>query len=123
MHSVQDGAASKSFGLQVAQLAGVPKPVIKAAQQKLAILENAHLVSEAGSSTNEDNDRSSKTEDASAKPKTSKKATTSEPAQSQLLFPDKPHPVVEALENLSPDELSPRQALDLIYTLKRLSQS
>jgi DNA mismatch repair protein MutS len=43
--------------------------------------------------------------------------------QAQLHFPDKPHPVVEAIENLAPDELSPRQALDLIYTLKRLSQS
>ena len=42
MHTVSEGAANKSFGLQVAQLAGVPKPVIKAAQQKLAILESSH---------------------------------------------------------------------------------
>lgn len=115
MHSVQNGAASKSFGLQVAQLAGVPKPVIKAAQQKLAILENAHLIFETESGA----DKTGKQRDK----RTSKKAAASSPAQSQLLFPDKPHPVLEALENLSPDELSPRQALDLIYTLKRLSQS
>ena len=51
------------------------------------------------------------------------KATSNTKGQAEMLFPDKPHPVVEALENLSPDELSPRQALDLIYTLKRLSQS
>ena len=51
------------------------------------------------------------------------KAPSNTKGQAEMLFPDKPHPVVEALENLSPDELSPRQALDLIYTLKRLSQS
>ena len=44
MHTVSEGAASKSFGLQVAQLAGVPKAVIKAAQQKLAVLESSHLM-------------------------------------------------------------------------------
>jgi DNA mismatch repair protein MutS len=40
MHSVQDGAASKSYGLAVAQLAGVPKEVIKRARQKLRELES-----------------------------------------------------------------------------------
>ena len=130
MHSVQNGAASKSFGLQVAQLAGVPKPVIKAAQQKLAILENAHLISETESSADDKTDKSSNIGDETGKQhtkraskKTASTAHDSLQSQSQLLFPDKPHPVVEALENLSPDELSPRQALDLIYTLKRLSQS
>ena len=130
MHSVQNGAASKSFGLQVAQLAGVPKPVIKAAQQKLAILENAHLISETESSADIKTDKSSnigdetgKQHDRRANKKAASTAHGSLQSQSQLLFPDKPHPVVEALENLSPDELSPRQALDLIYTLKRLSQS
>ncbi len=39
MHHVQEGAASKSFGLQVAQLAGVPRPVIQLARQKLRQLE------------------------------------------------------------------------------------
>ncbi len=41
MHSVQDGAASKSYGLAVAALAGVPKEVIKRARQKLRELESA----------------------------------------------------------------------------------
>ncbi len=40
MHSVQDGAASKSYGLAVAALAGVPKEVIKRARQKLRELES-----------------------------------------------------------------------------------
>ncbi|WP_334013247.1 DNA mismatch repair protein MutS [Alteromonas sp. S167] len=110
MHTVSEGAASKSFGLQVAQLAGVPKPVIKAAQQKLAILESSHIMS---------SDEAKKT----SKSTTAKSKGISVAGQAEMLFPDKPHPVMEALENLSPDELSPRQALDLIYTLKRLSQS
>jgi DNA mismatch repair protein MutS len=39
MHAVQDGPASQSYGLQVAQLAGVPQAVIEKARQKLAALE------------------------------------------------------------------------------------
>ena len=39
MHAVQDGAASKSYGLAVAALAGVPQSVIKLAKQKLHQLE------------------------------------------------------------------------------------
>ena len=45
MHTVQEGAASKSYGLQVAQLAGVPKKVIQRAKQRLAELENQQLPS------------------------------------------------------------------------------
>ena len=115
MHTVSEGAASKSFGLQVAQLAGVPKPVIKAAQQKLAILESSHIMS--SDETKEPSTSSS------AKSKGATVVGQTVVGQAEMLFPDKPHPVIEALENLAPDELSPRQALDLIYTLKRLSQS
>lgn len=113
MHTVSEGAASKSFGLQVAQLAGVPKAVINAAQQKLALLESTHVVTQ--------NDTESvKRVDKQANEVSSQQAVK---GQAEMRFPDKPNPVIEALENLSPDELSPRQALDLIYTLKRLSQT
>ncbi|GGW72765.1 DNA mismatch repair protein MutS [Alteromonas halophila] len=101
MHTVETGAASKSYGLQVAQLAGVPKPVIASARHKLRALESQKVLDERAADTPQADD----------------------PAQSELHFPDKPNPVLEALEKLSPDELSPRQALDLVYTLKRLSQS
>ncbi|GAB5393068.1 MAG: DNA mismatch repair protein MutS [Alteromonas macleodii] len=126
MHTVSEGAASKSFGLQVAQLAGVPKAVIKAAQQKLAVLESSHLMTstEDGSEKASDEAVVAKSSVKGVnKTSASVKATPNTKGQAEMLFPDKPHPVVEALENLSPDELSPRQALDLIYTLKRLSQS
>ncbi|MDU5728722.1 MAG: DNA mismatch repair protein MutS [Citrobacter freundii] len=94
MHSVQDGAASKSYGLAVAALAGVPKEVIKRARQKLRELE-------------------------SIAPNVA--ATQVDGTQMSLLsVPEETSPAVEALENLDPDSLTPRQALEWIYRLKSL---
>ncbi|WP_313082400.1 DNA mismatch repair protein MutS [Atlantibacter sp.] len=94
MHSVQDGAASKSYGLAVAALAGVPKEVIKRARQKLRELENL-----SGNAS----------------------ATQIDGTQMSLLnAAEETSPAVEALEALDPDSLSPRQALEWIYRLKNL---
>ncbi|MDU6924949.1 DNA mismatch repair protein MutS [Franconibacter helveticus] len=94
MHSVQDGAASKSYGLAVAALAGVPKEVIKRARQKLRELESL-----SGNAA----------------------ATQIDGTQMSLLAPaEETSPAVEALENLDPDSLTPRQALEWIYRLKNL---
>lgn len=90
MHAVQEGAASRSYGLQVAALAGVPKSVIHQARHKLAELERAV-------------------------PAPSGDERLAQPAPAP-----QPHPVVEELEALRPDELTPRQALDLLYRLKQL---
>ncbi|TDB45525.1 DNA mismatch repair protein MutS [Photorhabdus luminescens] len=90
MHSVQEGAASKSYGLAVASLAGVPREVIKRARQKLKELESL-----------------------------SNHATASHVDTPQLaLLTEETSPAVEALENLNPDSLTPRQALEWIYRLK-----
>ncbi len=94
MHSVQDGAASKSYGLAVAALAGVPKEVIKRARQKLRELES---ISPNAAATQVDGTQ-----------------------MSLLAAPEETSPAVEALENLDPDSLTPRQALEWIYRLKRL---
>jgi len=94
MHSVQDGAASKSYGLAVAALAGVPKEVIKRARQKLRELENL-------------------SGNASA-------AQIDGTQMSLLAAAEETSPAVEALEALDPDSLSPRQALEWIYRLKNL---
>lgn len=93
MHSVQDGAASKSYGLAVAALAGVPKEVIKRARQKLKELET---LSNNASSSHIDG------------------------AQLALLSNDESSPAIEALEAIDPDALTPRQALDLLYQLKKM---
>jgi DNA mismatch repair protein MutS len=95
MHQVQEGAASKSYGLQVAQLAGVPRVVIQKAKQKLAQLEQLSVVA--------------------VKTPTSK---TADPLQQQLFVEPEPHPVLEQLAKLDPDQLSARQALDLLYQFK-----
>ncbi|MGV3344658.1 DNA mismatch repair protein MutS [Enterobacteriaceae bacterium LUAb1] len=92
LHSIQDGAASKSYGLAVAALAGVPKEVIKRARQKLKELEAL-----------------------------SDSTVTSHIDGSQMqLLTEESSPAVEALEALDPDSLSPRQALEWIYRLKAL---
>jgi DNA mismatch repair protein MutS len=94
MHSVQDGAASKSYGLAVAALAGVPKEVIKRARQKLRELES---IAPSAAATQVDGTQ-----------------------MSLLSAPEETSPAVEALENLDPDSLTPRQALEWIYRLKSL---
>ncbi|MFM2479607.1 DNA mismatch repair protein MutS [Celerinatantimonas sp. MCCC 1A17872] len=98
MHQVQPGAANKSYGLQVAALAGIPKDVITLAQHKLTQLETQ------------------------PEEKT-KPIMVNEAQQTQLSFPE-PEKVTSAaldkLETLNPDDLSPREALDALYQLKKL---
>lgn len=96
MHSVNEGAASKSYGLAVAGLAGVPKEVIKQARQKLAQLEQIGK-SETGLNP----------------------ASTVDIANQLSLIPE-PSEVEQALSAIDPNDLSPRQALDLIYQLKKM---
>jgi DNA mismatch repair protein MutS len=96
LHTVTDGPANQSYGLQVAALAGVPDTVIRRARRYLAHLEQSQ-------------------------------ANTGGPQQSLDLFAadiDEPatHPALDRLDDIEPDELSPRAALELLYELKRLTQ-
>ncbi|OXY83533.1 DNA mismatch repair protein MutS [Oceanimonas doudoroffii] len=93
MHAVQEGAASRSYGLQVAALAGVPRPVLTLARQKLAELESGRNVS-------------------APKP-------AAEPQGSLPLFDEPVNPALELLDGLNPDDLTPRQALEQLYRLKQ----
>ncbi|MGH8709602.1 MAG: DNA mismatch repair protein MutS, partial [Burkholderiales bacterium] len=94
LHAVEEGPASQSYGLQVAELAGVPKAVIQRARRILQSLEDA---SRAGGTQADLFARSA--------------AQEPEPAQDLLR---------DALAQVNPDELSPREALELLYRLKRL---
>jgi DNA mismatch repair protein MutS len=91
LHAVKTGPASQSYGLQVAALAGVPAAVIVQAKNKLRQLEDQAYM-----------DRQHET------------------GSNQLdLFTNKDcHPAVTLLQDVKPDELTPRQALELIYRLK-----
>jgi DNA mismatch repair protein MutS len=95
MHAVQEGAASKSFGLQVAQLAGVPKTVIKRAKQRLNELEQQQQVPTAIVPT----------------------PVASDAFEQLSLTPDE-HPALTTLSEIDINNLSPRQALELLFTLK-----
>lgn len=93
MHNVQEGAASKSYGLAVASLAGVPAKVIQRAKQKLIELETLSTLP------------ANKSIDNSQLAKVVEKTVS---------------PAIETLEKLNPDTLTPRQALELIYRLKEM---
>lgn len=92
-HTVQEGAASKSYGIAVAGLAGVPNIILKRAKQKLKELESHY-----------------------------QQSATSHVDSSQLSLisiPDESKVELE-LQQIDPDSLTPREALDVLYRLKRL---
>jgi len=124
MHQVQDGAASKSYGLQVAQLAGVPKTVIEMAKQKLAELEQQSALRTGENIDSAQNVAQAKTPtvnvaQAQIIKQPSAKQALPHALQQQLPLEAAEHPVVTALSSIDPDELTARQALELIYQLKR----
>jgi len=108
LHAVQDGPASQSYGLQVAQLAGVPQPVIKAARKHLARLEAQAL-----DATPQLDLFAAPSVDANDE-EIDTPAPAASPAMRELL---------DALDDLDPDALTPREALDRLYQLKRLTES
>ena len=93
LHAVEDGPASQSYGIQVARLAGVPAPVIQAARRRLRELED-----------NRDQPGPQGDLFAAAPPAAP------------------PHPLVEQLCALDPDAMSPREALDFLYVLKKRAE-
>ncbi|MDD2761948.1 MAG: DNA mismatch repair protein MutS [Methylomonas sp.] len=93
LHAVKEGPASQSYGLQVAALAGVPQIVISNAKNKLAQLENTAYIEQ---------------------------QSHSEVNQFDLFTSRECHPAVVLLEEVDPDNLSPRQALDTLYRLKKM---
>jgi DNA mismatch repair protein MutS len=94
LHAVEEGPASQSFGLQVAALAGVPRPVIRRAKRYLQRLEESSV------SRGVQTDLFAKTQDPEPEPATD--------------------PLREEVQRINPDELSPREALELLYRLKKL---
>ncbi|MDX1353371.1 MAG: DNA mismatch repair protein MutS, partial [Thiomicrorhabdus sp.] len=106
LHQVQDGPASQSYGLQVAALAGVPQNVIQLAQQHLTQLENQAVSQKNTPSANRN------------------ESLAAEPVQQFDMFSYQPNPVLEKLqqqlEQIDPNDLTPRMALDQIYQLKAL---
>ena len=99
LHSVMEGPASQSYGVQVAALAGMPPTVVREARRRLTLMENREA-----------------------------SATSSSFMQADLFAstptaPEPPHPALDALRDLKPDELTPREALETIYTLVKLAKN
>ncbi len=88
MHTVKEGPANKSYGLQVALLAGVPKNVVDQARIRLKQLEAQQA--------------------------------TSQQIELTLPPPSAPHPIISKIKELSPEDMTPKQALEMIYQLKAL---
>ncbi|MCU7800563.1 MAG: DNA mismatch repair protein MutS [gamma proteobacterium symbiont of Lucinoma myriamae] len=96
LHQIQEGCASQSYGIQVAALAGVPKEVIKLAKIKLSSLEET---------VSDSRQKLSKT-----------KIYDSETINQQQIIQQN-NELLSAFDKIDPDNLSPREALELIYYL------
>ena len=96
MHAVKEGPANRSFGLHVAAIAGVPKPVIAQARRYLDALENQHVAVERAV------------------------APPASEASPQLGLFAPPSPGETALRMLDPDSMTPKEALEALYQLKKL---
>jgi DNA mismatch repair protein MutS len=114
LHAVQEGPASQSYGLQVAQLAGVPTTVIRAARRHLALLE-------AQSTRSEGQFDLFSMESMVSAPESDAPASTVMPDETQLNETQPNVMLLNALAEIDPDQLSPRDALDALYRLKRLA--
>ncbi|KXB29394.1 DNA mismatch repair protein MutS [Dechloromonas denitrificans] len=94
MHSVEEGPANQSYGIQVAALAGIPNAVVRAARKQLREFEQRAAVDPLQPDLFAQGDP--------------------EPAEAE------PHPALDQLAALDPDSLTPREALDALYALKGL---
>ena len=94
MHAVEEGPANQSYGIQVAALAGIPSAVVRAARKQLREFEQRAAVD----------------------PLQPDLFAQCEPEPSA----PEPDPALEKLATIDPDSLTPRQALDALYELKKL---
>jgi len=117
LHAVKDGPASRSYGLQVAQLAGVPRDVIGQARQYLEALEAQRDRADTNGGGRRKGPQKELPLFATIPPATPAAASSATPGPVAAPEPDE---LRTALEALDPDELSPKAALDALYKLRKL---
>jgi len=105
LHEIVPGAADRSYGIQVAKLAGLPATVVERSQQVLSQLEEQDRRSPAESLIDE----------------LPLFASIAQAAPSATA-PSDPDPFVEALHEIDPDDMTPREALEALYRLKSLKK-
>ena len=98
LHRIEEGPASQSYGIEVAKLAGIPGEVLSHARRELRALEASPnpVIGQASGAPSHANT-----------------------VQADM-FAQNPNPALEKLKTIAVDELSPRQALDILYELKNL---
>ncbi|WP_408058179.1 DNA mismatch repair protein MutS [Uliginosibacterium aquaticum] len=96
LHAVQDGSASQSYGIEVAALAGIPPAVVRDAKRRLRALENREVASG---------------------PQDDLFASLPEPEPAQVS-----HPALSALAEIDPDSMTPREAMEALYALRKTLQ-
>jgi DNA mismatch repair protein MutS len=95
LHKIIPGGADRSYGIHVAQLAGLPRPVVHRAQEILAELER----------------------EGARSPVPSRRSASV--ARQLSFFPNEPHPALEALRQLDVNSLTPLEAISKLYELQR----
>ena len=114
LHKVHEGAASQSYGLQVAQLAGVPKSVIYSAKQKLTELEASTLsLSTAGPLLTEGKKETQSIQQPSI-------STALSPMQTDMFAYSVEQEITKKLMPLDIDNITAKEALDILYDIKKL---
>ncbi|MEE4166076.1 MAG: DNA mismatch repair protein MutS, partial [Desulfocapsaceae bacterium] len=107
LHKLVEGGTNRSYGIQVAALAGVPDQVVKRAEEILKKIERGELDYQQANSSSQ------------FKARSARKGASGGPSQLPL-FPAPSHPVIELLKSTSLDDMTPRQALDFLYRLENL---
>ena len=111
LHKLLPGGTNRSYGIQVAALAGVPPKVVERAHEILKNIEKGEF------------DHFGKPRIAASKQQNKKSSRTAAKHPSQLtLFTPGNDPVREKLKKITPDTLAPLEALNLLYELKKLSE-
>ena len=122
LHQIKDGAASSSFGLHVAKMAGIPMQVLNDAKRYLV----DDLTTESVKAIDDKNDLTKSVKDKRAKTYLSELKNTKEdnvsPSQSTTTIPKQNQlfSLQDELAAINPDNLTPKQAHDLLYHLKKI---
>ncbi len=105
LHELRRGGADRSYGIHVAELAGIPRAVIRRASELLALFEQGHSAPTSAPA-----------------PANGPAPAAPTPSDQLSLFESAPHPALEMIRRLNVNELSPIEALTKLYELQRLAQ-
>jgi DNA mismatch repair protein MutS len=119
LHQVKPGAADRSYGIQVAKLAGLPPAVTKRATEVLKLLEKGGGKAPDGAALIEELPLFAAAAARVPSPRLRGEGQGEGPPEAEA--DGKVSPLEEALAALNPDELTPKEALEALYRLKAMA--